>query len=217
MKLKKLEYYLQQLDTFEQPKLEFEQYATPPHIAACMLYTIQASFDDIRNKTVADLGCGCGMLSLGCCLLDAALVVGFDVDRDAVQIARRNAVEQQCEDIFDCVICDIETMVTASSSSSSVTVKSFDTVVLNPPFGTRNNKGADMQFLKAAIRLARNSVYSLHKTSTRNHVLTKANDWAIQAEVLAELRFDLPSTYKFHKKSSVDINVDLIRFWNLKQ
>ena len=30
--------------------------------------------------------------------------------------------------------------------------------------------------------------------------------------VVAELRFDLPSTYKFHKYSSVDIKVDFIRF-----
>lgn len=31
-------------------------------------------------------------------------------------------------------------------------------------------------------------------------------------EVMAELRFDLSATYKFHKQRSVDIEVDLIRF-----
>ena len=30
--------------------------------------------------------------------------------------------------------------------------------------------------------------------------------------VVAELRYDLPATYKHHKKSSVDIHVDFIRF-----
>lgn len=30
--------------------------------------------------------------------------------------------------------------------------------------------------------------------------------------VLAQLRFDIPATYKFHKRDSVDIEVDLIRF-----
>ena len=34
-------------------------------------------------------------------------------------------------------------------------------------------------------------------------------------QVLAELRYDLPSTYKFHKKASVDIEVDFIRFVKL--
>lgn len=43
----------------------------------------------------------------------------------------------------------------------------FDTVILNPPFGTKNNAGMDMEFLKAAIKLTNNAIYSLHKTSTR--------------------------------------------------
>ena len=40
-----------------------------------------------------------------------------------------------------------------------------DTVITNPPFGTKNNKGIDIQFLKTAIRLARRSVYSFHLAS----------------------------------------------------
>jgi predicted RNA methylase len=34
-----------------------------------MLHTISASFDDIENKFVADLGCGCGVLSIGAVML----------------------------------------------------------------------------------------------------------------------------------------------------
>ena len=34
----------------------------------------------------------------------------------------------------------------------------------------------------------------------------------IGCRVLAELRYDLPATYKHHKKTSVDIQVDFIRF-----
>jgi hypothetical protein len=33
-----------------------EQYATPTHIAACMLHTIQSSYGDIEGKFVAELG-----------------------------------------------------------------------------------------------------------------------------------------------------------------
>lgn len=39
--------------------------------SACMLYTIHNTFDDIENKTIADLGCGCGMLSIGSAMLGA--------------------------------------------------------------------------------------------------------------------------------------------------
>ncbi|KAL9399433.1 hypothetical protein Peur_008394 [Populus x canadensis] len=41
-----------------------------------------------------------------------------------------------------------------------------DTVAMNPPFGIRR-KGADVDFLSAALKIAREAVYSLHKTSTR--------------------------------------------------
>ena len=42
----------------------------------------------------------------------------------------------------------------------------IDTVIMNPPFGTRVTS-ADMVFLKTAYDVATTSVYSLHKTSTR--------------------------------------------------
>jgi len=35
---------------------------------------------------------------------------------------------------------------------------------------------------------------------------------AASAEVVAELRYDLPPTYKFHKEKSKDIQVDIWRF-----
>jgi predicted RNA methylase len=51
-----------------------------------------------------------------------------------------------------------------------------DTVIMNPPFGTKR-KGADMEFLRAAFSLASRSVYSLHKSSTRDHILKVAQRW----------------------------------------
>ncbi|GKV06651.1 hypothetical protein SLEP1_g18518 [Rubroshorea leprosula] len=90
--------------------------------------------------------------------------------------------------------------------------RTVDTVVMNPPFGTRK-KGADMDFLFVALNVASQAVYSLHKTSTREHVKRAAlRDFnASSAEVLCELRFDVPQLYKFHKKKEVDVAVDLWR------
>lgn len=88
----------------------------------------------------------------------------------------------------------------------------FDTVLLNPPFGTKRNQGTDISFLKTALRLTSHSVLSLHKTSTRNYILKKAKDWKVDCEVVAVLRYNIPNTYRFHKKLSVDIDVDFIRF-----
>merc|ERR1711974_393919 len=87
-----------------------------------------------------------------------------------------------------------------------------DTVVMNPPFGTKNNKGVDLQFVERALKIADGAVYSLYKTSTREHIVKKAYEWNVSCEVLAELKFDLPRSYKFHNKQSVDVHVDFVRF-----
>ena len=96
MKLKELESHLQEVDEFENPKILLEQYPTRPHIAACMLHTIAATFDDIENKLIADLGCGCGVLSIGCVMLGAGLVTGFDVDSDALDLFAENVSGLVC-------------------------------------------------------------------------------------------------------------------------
>jgi len=93
--------------------------------------------------------------------------------------------------------------------------KIVDTVITNPPFGTKNNEGIDVQFLKTAIRLAKRAVYSFHKTSTRPFLMKLLTEkWGLNAEVVAEMKFDIPNMYKFHKQKCVDVEVDLLRiFW----
>jgi len=204
MKLKELESHLQEVDEFENPKILLEQYPTRPHIAACMLHTIAATFDDIENKLIADLGCGCGVLSIGCVMLGAGLVTGFDVDSDALDLFAENVSGFDIDNV-DLINMDVKNIGSGWENK-------FDTVVMNPPFGTKHNKGLDLTFLQTGIAMARTAVYSLHKTSTRDHVIKRAKEWGVTPQVLAELRYDLPQTYKHHKKASVDIQVDFIRF-----
>ncbi|XP_069791783.1 rRNA N6-adenosine-methyltransferase METTL5 isoform X1 [Narcine bancroftii] len=205
MRLKELESSLQRVQGFERPKLVLEQYPTSPHIAACMLYTIHTTFDDIENKLVADLGCGCGVLSIGAAMLNAGLCLGVDIDEDALNIFHRNAEEFELTNVnmLQCDVC---------SKLSEKFSKKFDTIIMNPPFGTKRNKGMDMIFVKSALDMARRAVYSLHKTATRDHIKKKADEWKVKMEVIAELRYDLPASYKFHRRKSVDIEVDFIRF-----
>lgn len=69
-----------------------------------------------------------------------------------------------------------------------------------------------MKFLLSAFNLAKTAVYSLHKTSTRDFIQRRANELGAKAEVIATLRYNLESSYKFHKKATVDIEVDCWRF-----
>merc|ERR1712154_535747 len=83
----------------------------------------------------------------------------------------------------------------------------IDTVLMNPPFGTKGNKGIDVAFLKAGLSFNPKAVYSLHKSSTREFLVKKFKNLYpdYEIKVLAEMRYDLKSTYEFHKKKSVDI------------
>ncbi|XP_060213864.1 uncharacterized protein LOC132641029 [Lycium barbarum] len=203
MKLKQLEGLLGSLDQFSTPKIELEQYPTGPHIASRMLFTAENSFEDVNSKVVADFGCGCGTLGLGAGLLGAESVIGLDIDTESLEIASANMGELELD--MDFIQCDMRNLKWRGQI--------VETVVMNPPFGTRR-KGADMDFLSAAMKVASQAVYSLHKTTTREHVKRAALlDYnARSAEVICELRYDVPQLYKFHKKKEVDIAVDLWRF-----
>jgi len=92
--------------------------------------------------------------------------------------------------------------------------KIVDTIITNPPFGTKHNEGIDVQFLKTAIRLAKRAVYSFHKSTTRPFLLKLLKEkWNLNAEVVAEMKFDIKNMYKFHKDKSKDVEVDLLRIW----
>lgn len=249
---KKLRIALSSVESFEDPKIELEQYMTQPEVCAHVL-SHAARLGDIAGKNVGDLGCGTGMLSIAADLSGASRVVGFDIDAEALAIAESNCEKLGCEAI-EFINCDVRRLPlrparsatatvppelakpastvasgpasegsgsTSASLPSSGTASStpapagvFDTVLTNPPFGTRD-AGADMRFLAAGLGLVREggAVYSMHKSSTREHVLKVAKEGlgASEAKVVAELRFDLPKSYAFHTKSSADVAVDLVR------
>ncbi|KAI8053685.1 S-adenosyl-L-methionine-dependent methyltransferase [Gilbertella persicaria] len=202
MKLKELESILQDCKVFEQPKIQFEQYPTTPHLAARMLYTADTVYDDVENKAVGDFGCGCGILSIAANILGAG--IGFDIDSDAIQISQENCEAFEVE--MDFINTDL------SEAKLDEFRGKLDTIIMNPPFGTKSNKGIDMVLLKKAVEVAGTAVYSLHKTSTRDHIEKKAKEWGVTFEVVAELKFDVPMMYKFHKKKNVEIAVDFLRF-----
>ncbi|KAA0187462.1 Methyltransferase protein 5 [Fasciolopsis buskii] len=206
---KKLQATLQDLSGFSNPKVNLEQYPTSPHVAADILFNMQLMHGSIQGMSVADLGCGPGILSIGAGLLGASYVISVDVDPDAISdlVDNLDSLNMR-EGTIDAVLCDV------TQFSSRNERKLVDTAILNPPFGTnRSNTGIDIKFLKQALHIAEQHVYSLHKTSTRNFVLRTIRDLKANAEVVAELRFDIPRMYRRHRQDSVDIEVDLVHAW----
>ncbi|VDO65490.1 unnamed protein product [Heligmosomoides polygyrus] len=210
MKPKRLEWMLSEMRSFQNPNVKLEQYATSPELAISIVDSIDRLVG-LDGRFVADLGCGCGMLMSTIALAyQPAAVVGMDIDEYALSICRENLEDLEVDYCCDVVKADVLQLSAGLHGS-------FDVVIMNPPFGTKKNAGMDMRFVRAGLMMLRpgGSLFSLHKTSTRDYILKTANKWNdadVGARCIAELRWNLDSTYKFHKKKSVDIAVDLIHY-----
>ena len=210
MRLKHLESALSSVQVFEKPKVSLEQYPTTPYLAASMIHLAYQN-EDIEGLCIGDFGVGTGMLSIASCLMGSYQVQGVDVDTDALHIAQININAYNFNDHIDLLQSDIQDVSFMKMDINNISSSSyqFDTIVMNPPFGTKNT-GIDTCFVIKAMECS-NVVYSLHKTSTRSHFVKLAaeNSWDFQ--LAAEMKFNIPKTFKFHKEKSKDIMVDLYR------
>jgi len=72
--------------------------------------------------------------------------VGLDIDGEALVVAQQNAIELELADHTEWVQCDVATLLTGRFKHK------VDTVIMNPPFGTKN-KGIDLVFLEKALHV----------------------------------------------------------------
>ena len=86
---KQLEVRLSKLKQLSSPKASLEQYQTSSDIAAEVLWTAYMN-NDIKNKVIADLGCGNGMFGIGALLVGAKKVFFIDSDSDAILTTKAN-------------------------------------------------------------------------------------------------------------------------------
>ncbi|OUS45484.1 S-adenosyl-L-methionine-dependent methyltransferase, partial [Ostreococcus tauri] len=198
MRARRLESLLSDVAPFEAPKQALEQYPTNPELAAGVVHHARAR-GDVEDKVVVDLGCGTGMLAIAAIVCDAGGVIGIDVDADALATARANCARFDPALEPEFVLADVVRDIGrgrervggdddgTSSSSRRIPIRG-DTVLMNPPFGTRR-AGADVAFLKAAFKIASGAIYSFHKTSTRSHIerVAMMRFGAREAEVLAQM------------------------------
>ncbi len=198
MKKKHLSMLLSQLAPSPKPKLKWEGYTLDPEAAAEMVQVASWENDDVTQKTVVDLGCGSGVLTISAALTGAKMTVGVDLDKEAVKTAKSNALKVAAD--VDLVAGDIQCLR-----------GHFDTALMNPPFGTRK-KGADVQFLEKALEVA-DVVYSLHKrsVSVRSFLMQKVPRIGGKVDQVREMEIVIQHTYSFHTKRRYTVKVDLYR------
>jgi len=197
MKKKKLELFLQRVPSFINPNPLLEQYLTPANIVADILF-IAYHYGDVANKKIIDLGCGTGIFSVGLALLGSNEIVGIDVDKESLNLAKKFALENDLEIRF--MAGDINTIK-----------EKFDTVIMNPPFGAqKDNLKADRSFIEKGFEIG-TVIYSLHLSETIPFIEKLVSSLNGKINFSKDYIFPLKHLFEFHKKEVKKINVTLIR------
>lgn len=201
---KELALLLSELKTFEKPKLNLEQYQTDPEVAAQVLWHAFLN-KDIKNKTIADMGAGTGILGLGSLILGAKKVYFVDLDSDAIDVAKKNKKQLEKK---------LNKKLNASFINKDIKhfSKKVDVVIQNPPFGVKKVH-KDKYFLLKAMSIAK-TIYSIHKITSKTFIerLTKENNFKISQ--LISLKIPLKKIFSFHKKKTYFVDIGL---WKLTE
>ncbi len=161
-----------------------EQYPTPADIAADVLWEAFTR-GHIAGKVVADLGCGTGRFALGIEML-GGLPICLDVDFRLLKLATGERI---------------------NADVRFLPVRKVDTVIQNPPFGTRR-KRLDRVFLKASMTIA-DVVYTLHLSIVNKIIKNVGKEMGFNCYILKEYNFPIKATYWHHLKRHHYIRVSL--------
>ena len=199
---KHLEMRIQSIPSHPKPKVELEQYSTPSTIASDLLWNA-LSLGDIENKDILDLGCGCGIFSIGSMLLGAESAIGIDVDGESLDLARKSA-----EDMGIYNINYIEGDVLNFEDDLNV-----NTIFQNPPFGSqkRADRGIDLDFVKKSYDISPDVLYSFHMASTEEFLIKYYQNLSFNITHVFRYSFPIPKLYEFHTDESRNVDVIVIR------
>lgn len=201
----KLAIILSKLANNQMQNIGLEQYELPSEMAAELLWGVYMN-NELKGKKIADLGSGTGILGLGALLLGASKVYFVDISESFMEICRKN--HEKLEREYGTLL------KFGKSEFICKNVENFDekvdVVLQNPPFGTKK-KHADKMFLEKAFAAA-NSVYSIHKISTRNFLEKFSEEKKFKITDEKKFLFPLKQTRKYHVKKVYNVEVAWYRF-----
>ncbi len=204
MNKKQLAILLSQLKTFKTQDISLEQYPTECEIAAESLWFAYMQ-SDIKNKIIADLGCGNGIFGIGSLILGAKQVIFLDIDKEILEIAHENLkfIEKKLNKKFDAIFINKH-------------VKDFhkkvDIIIQNPPFGVKNTH-ADKLFLLISMENS-NKIYSFHKIESQNFIEQLSQENGFKAKKVMIFNFPLKKTLFFHTKR---VHYVKVGFWKIER
>lgn len=198
---KELAVYLSKLLPLESHDLFLEQYSTPSELAAELVWDAHMK-GDLMGRTILDAGTGSGILGIGALLMGAKHVYFIDLDQKALTVCEANV--KKVEDEYHIG------SYTITHQDIVLFDEEVDTVLTNPPFGTKQ-KHADKRFLELAFTVAP-VVYSIHKTSTYVFIKAIAKDYKMNISDKWDRKFMLRNQFHFHKKEKKYIDVTIYRF-----
>jgi putative methylase len=196
---------------FDDPRVDLEQYRTPPELAAHLIHRADLE-GDIEGHAVLDLGCGTGMLALAAALRGPETVIGVDVDPAPLRTARANEGRIGSTSAVSWVRGDATRLPVCSPNADEASGPGEGTtVVMNPPFGAQaGNRHADRSFLQTASEVADVS-YSLHNADSAEFVEAFAGDNGGEVTHAFRAEFELPRSFEFHDDESRTLDVELFR------
>jgi len=192
---RQLEIQLGKLKILQTPELRLEQYPISAKVAAELLHMAGFEHHDLQGETI-DLGTGTGRLAIGAAIMGSKRVVGVDIDDRSISLARENAMMAGVQ--VDWFVSDIKEVAGR-----------YDTVIMNPPYGTRSPH-LDVRFLERAFELAPVS-YSVHKSSTREFLRRFVGKRNRKVDAVRSMSLDIPHLFPFHNKKWENVEVDLYR------
>ena len=176
-----------------------EQYSTECEIAAEILW-IAFMNDEIKDKVIADFGCGNGILGIGALLLGAQKVYFVDIDKKAIMNAKENVKSLRInKDRVEFLNIDIKGFA-----------NNVDVVIQTPPFGVQNEH-ADRKFIVTAFNTSK-VAYSLHKIKSKSFLEALARENKKNISLIKIVSLPLKRSKSFHKKKVHYVKIGVWRF-----
>lgn len=205
LRRKELVRLIQSVPGFGQPLLSLEQYATPPDLAASLIWHAWET-GDITDKRVVDLCAGTGRLGIAALAMGASEVLFVDIDSVCLQ---------QLYDFLKNSL-DLESnaalLVRADVRQDALNAHMMDVAILNPPFGVQG-RVADRVFIDRALSLCETVYAIMAATAGVQRIVTDlASKHRRSVSIEARGLIEIPPQFVFHKRGRHSTEINVVRF-----